>query len=125
MLALIQYYNDTEPMDYKTDLYFEIEEKSPERNLIAAIINRTVNDLFEPSQQKKALAWFEYKGIPGDYPGFTFKQCCEMLQVDGKILLAKVYEITDWVKNERNKSVIGKIKIENCPIVYMAQLRQK
>jgi hypothetical protein len=84
------------------DAEYEIDEGTPERNLVAAVIYRAMNDLLEPQNCKSAIGWFEYGGKPNN-KSLQFKQCCDYLGWEWRPVYKKAMEIYHWTQDQREE----------------------
>jgi len=76
---------------------------SPEKRLLFAICERAVRDLFSSSKEERAaaVAWFE--DDEGNDP-FSFPWICEVLDLNRRQLLAKIWSLYDIGANAPNAS---------------------
>lgn len=96
--------------------YMVCDNRSPERTLLYAILERAVNDLttiVEPLERGAAITWFETRGVKSTCC-FTYDQIIEYLDLSPSILRAIEYRV-DLAKRYQRVSDIemrNKIRIE-------------
>lgn len=102
--------------DYTRFLSVEIEEgklESAEKNLIAALLIRTIHDCLDTRKRGGAVKWVKSSRVY--HPQcLTFIYCCETLEVCPKRLRRQILGLVDWaVENwdtKRGKRSIKKTK---------------
>jgi len=96
-----------------------LEEGAPERNLIASVIYRALNDLLEPNHCNSAMGWFEYSGKPNKQ-SLQFKQCCDYLGWDWRPVYKKAKELNQWIQQRREGQTkvqrLMKIPLKSSPL---------
>lgn len=98
---------------------------SPEKALVAAIMLRAIEDLLEPSEYKKTMCWFEYKGKESDF-GFTFKQCCHILGWDREVVMPHIIELYDFaIKDIKRQTAPRKIQLREVPYLRRIPLPRR
>ena len=92
-------------MDEDAHNLFEVTEhlNSPEKRLLFAICERAVRDLFSSVEEERLAATDWFNDCEGN-DAFSFPWICEVLDLNRKHLLSRIWSLYDIGINERNAS---------------------
>jgi len=109
-------------LNYELEEIGENNAKTPEYQLVAAILHRAILDLLSDDRNiyKSAASYFKPFRDRSSYP-FSYKNCCSLLNIDHKMLSGMISDLRYHLRRKRKHPSM----VETSPFHERLQLHSK